>query len=133
MPGFRRPSHICTIKQLLLLISYPCTLLYPRCFLHIYMSYSWLCTYVHSCFWIYYTINLRSTVHVYVIYIALSWLWTKLMFCLHRVVINRTTIIMLTCEPVDIINQCTVMWKVSNTLVYTHMIFFYSYSLEVQW
>ena len=37
---------------------------------------------------------------------------------LHTIAIDQVTGVNLMCEPVELINQCTVMWNVSSFLVY---------------
>ena len=41
---------------------------------------------------------------------------------LHTIGIDQVTGVNLTCEPMDLINQCTVMWNVSSFLVHYHYV-----------
>ena len=56
-------------------------------------------------------LKLSCTVYLYVFIIHF-----------YTVVIGQVTGVKLTCQPVDVINQCTVMWNVSGfSFVYIHV------------
>ena len=54
---------------------------------------------------------------MYCFIVALS----KIFVAFQSVVIGQVTGVTMTCPPVDLMNECTVMWNVSNCFLYVRM------------